>query len=89
MDSQDNQALGALLDRLDAMNEHLKAPTSSATIRVDSGSVATWVAVTAGVCSILVSSLFAIWLMFEVADLKDTDKLHRAYIDQLQKQVAK
>lgn len=89
MDSQDSAVFGALLQRLDDMNEHLKAPTSSATIRVDSGSVAVWVAVTAGICSTVISCLFAVWLMFEVADLKDTDKLHRAYIDQLQKQVAK
>lgn len=90
MSDRDDASLAGLLQRLDTLNERLSAPpaTSIGNIRIDAGSVGTWLAVTACLCATLVTVLFAVWAMFEIADLKDTDKLHRAYIDQLQKREA-
>lgn len=89
-EQHDDASLSGLLQRLDTLNERLKhsapSPTSASNIRIDAGSVGIWIACTACFCVTLLTVLFAVWAMFEIADLKDTDKLHRAYIDQLQKQ---
>lgn len=87
----DEASLAGLLQRLDTLNDRLKSPTTSSVgnIRIDAGSAGVWMAVTACICVTVITILFALWVMFELADLKDTDKLHRAYIDQLSKQVQK
>lgn len=90
----DDASLAGLLQRLDTLNERLRQPpaapnSSVGNIRIDAGSIGVWVAVTACLCVIVVTVVFAMWAMFEISDLRDTDKLHRAYIDQLQKAVQK
>lgn len=86
----DDASLAGLLQRLDTLNDRLKSPASSiGNIRIDVGAAGIWIAATACACMTVVTLLFAMWAMFEIADLKDTDKLHRAYIDQLQRKATK
>jgi len=63
-------------------------------ININAGGVAIWVAVTACLCSAVITIVVAIFFRLEMSDLKtsfntevsdirDTEKLHRAYIDKL------
>lgn len=60
--------------------------TQMASVKINAGGAAVWVAVTACITTTVVVSLFAVWAIIQINRLEDYRTLHDKQISALQKQ---